>query len=124
MERNGGDGESECDSNAHDGEQVLHHENTTDICFTLLQWVCILFVRLQLHFGLTNAAATAVLAFVSLLLGLITYPLHSILPKNLLGVKHIASLDNFTEKQVFIVCPNDSCKSLYSLENVPEVVAQ
>ena len=29
-----------------DGGEVLHHENTTDIRFTLLQWVCILFVRL------------------------------------------------------------------------------
>ena len=113
-----GEGEGECGSNAHDGEQALHHENTTDIRFTLLQWVCILFVRLQLRFGLTNAADTAILAFVSLLLGLITHPLHSIFPKNLPGVKHIASLDNFTEKQVFIVCPNDSCNSLYSLEEV------
>ena len=120
-ERNVGDGGSECDSNAHsDGEQVLHHEKTTDIRFTLLQWVCILFVKLQLRFGLTNAAATAILAFVSLLLGLITHPLHSIFPKNLPGVKRIASLDNFTEKhcQVFIVCPNDSCNSLYLLEDV------
>ena len=54
----------------------------------------------------------------SLLLGLITHPLHSIFPKNLPGVKRIASLDNFTEKQVFIVCPNDSCNSLYLLEDV------
>ena len=69
---NGGNGESgdvEGDSGEmdggedNDGEQL---ENTVDIRFSLLQWVCILFVRLQLRFGITNAAATAILAFVSL----------------------------------------------------------
>ena len=67
-ERDDGKRGSECDNNAHDGEQLLCHENTTDIGFTLLQWVCILFVRHQLRFGLTNAAVTAILAFVYLLL--------------------------------------------------------
>ena len=117
-EVDGGERGRECDSNLHDGEQLLHHENTIDIRFTLLQWVCILFVRLQLRFGLTNAAATAILAFVSLLLGLITHSLHSIFPKNLPGIKRIASLDNFAEKQVFVIYPNDTCNSLYSLEDV------
>ena len=65
---NGKSGDVEGDSGEmdggedNDGEQI---ENTIDIPFNLLQWVCILFVRLQLRFGLTNAAATA-LAFVSL----------------------------------------------------------
>ena len=95
----GGERGCECDSNLDDGEQLLHHEDTVDIRFTLLQWVCILFVRLQLRFGLTNAAATAILAFVSLLLGLITHPLHSIFPKNLPAIRRIASLDNFTKKK-------------------------
>ena len=116
---NGGNGKSgdvEGDSGGmdggedNDGEQI---ENTIDIRFNLLQWDCILFVRLQLRFGLTNAAATEILAFVSLLLGLITHPLYSMFPTNLPGLKRIESLDNFTEKQVFIVCPNDSCNSLY-----------
>lgn len=113
-EVDGGERERECESNLYDGEQLLHHENTMYIRFTLLQWVCILFVRLQLRFGLTNAAAMAILAFVSLLLDLITHPLHSFSPIAF----YFASLDNFTEKQVFIVCPNDSYNSLYSLEGI------
>ena len=99
---------------------MLHYDNTPDIRFTLLQWVCILFVRLQLCFCITNTAAIAILAFVSLLLGLITYLLRSIsFPKicQVLNALH-HKLDNFMEKQVFIVCPNDSCNSLYSLEDV------
>lgn len=75
-------------------------------------------MRLQLKYGITNAAATAIIAYVSLLLGLITHPFYSVFPKNLQGVVCTASLGSFAAKHTYIVCPKNSCNALYSVEDV------
>ena len=86
--------------------------------FTFLQWICILFVRIQHRYGITGAAASVIIAFISLILGILTHPLHSHFPKNLAGVLRIASIDNFVEHTEYVVCPSDACNALYSLSEL------
>ena len=105
----------------NDGTDTPEHMNPpteSGFYFIFLQWVCILFVCTQHKFGITGAAANVILAFISLILGVLTHPLHSHFPKNLPGVLRIASIDTFVERTVYVVCPNDSCNALYSLSEL------
>ena len=86
--------------------------------FIFLQWVCILFVCTQHKFGITGAAANVILAFISLILGVLTHCLHSHFLNNLPGVLRIASIDTFVECTVYVVCLNNSYNALYSLSEL------
>lgn len=111
--------ESEEEASEDTSSQEL--TNTTPesrLHFTFLQWICILFIRIQHRFGISGAAASVIIAFISLILAIFTHPLHSNFPKNLPGVLRIASIDNFVERNLYVVCPSDSCNALYSLSEL------
>ena len=111
--------ESEEEASEDTSSQEL--TNTTPesrLHFTFLQWICILFIRIQHRFGISGAAASVIIAFISLILAIFTHPLHSHFPKNLPGVLRIASIDNFVERNLYVVCPSDSCNALYGLSEL------
>ena len=101
--------------NDHDGEDDGNELEDGNGCnnFALIRWILIIFFRLQHRFNISNIAATAILAFFSMLLNLFVHPLSSIFPKTLANAIQITGACQKVKKTLYIVCPKENCNSIH-----------
>lgn len=75
--------------------------------------ILISFFKLQYLYNISNRAASAILALISFVLGLVAHPLALIFPKTLSSAIKATKVDTCIEKVKYAVCPNENCNALY-----------
>ncbi|SMN01565.1 hypothetical protein SPONL_2133 [uncultured Candidatus Thioglobus sp.] len=99
-----------------DSKQPSTLQATTDSKLVLLaRWFVIVFFRIQHSFSISNKAANAILSLFSALLTIVSHPLRLVLPSSYKSAIGSMDLNYNADKQLFAVCPNESCNALYEL---------
>lgn len=99
-------------------DDVEDSENRGDHSYYLtLRWILTVFIRIQQKFNISNRATTAILAFISMLLNIISHPLSLLFPKTLNGAIRTAEPDfnNKMKKILYVVCPKERCNALFEV---------
>ena len=77
------------DGDSGGGEHNNMEDDDSNEASNYLNWMLIVFFRLQHRFNISNVAATAVLSFISMILAIISHPLRKFFPKTLKSAIHI-----------------------------------
>ena len=81
-----------------------------------IHWICLLLLNIKLQYNyLSNTLFTVLLNLIYFIFFMIRHPLHLLFPKTISELELIANLKVLNKTQIFAVCPNPKCASLYSI---------
>ena len=83
-----------------------------------IHWISLLLLRIKLQYNLSNTLFTMLLNLIYLIFFVLRHPLHLLLPKTISELELIANLKVLNKTQIFAVCPNPKCASLYSTDEI------
>ena len=85
----------------------------------LLQWILIIFFKIQFKYYLTKCAASAILSFIFLIFRFIGHPLSGVFPKNVDNAMCAMKCQSSISKTMYVVCPKEKCNALYVIGEHP-----
>ena len=100
----------------NNSSQILRNNDPVDV--GLMKWFSVKFLWFISKFNITFAAAQFILALIYSLLVLLSHPVQDIFPATLFRVRKLAQVDEYKHTyHRFIVCPNNSCNTLYTQDS-------
>lgn len=107
------DSDTDDSSDESDTDKDVSMEDCDSPQFVLLQWILVVFLKIQHCFNITNRAADAILSLISYLLCMIMHPLSAVFPKTVSSAVSVTGINNSLSKYVYVVCPRERCNALY-----------
>ena len=111
----------DCEVEEDSEEQRQPQSDTSLPNNMVLQWFVRLFLWWQARFSITNAAAVMMLKMIKCLLHIVKHPLSVIFPCSMYLASKYSGRKNEINPKILVVCPSDSCNTLYEYADAYEV---